>query len=484
MKKILFLILASAVAQSASIDWSGTYRFEWFDITKPALGKDPNTLNSGSKSYGLHFLTLRPRVLASDGISIYSRFDLLTNQDPYYANSQMGQLWGGSGYGTANANNAGVNNTSRENQVNSDLTIRELFLKVEQENGALLVGRSPYQFGLGISHNAGLGLFDHWYDTKDMLAYKFFVGNVSFTPMLARSYDASPKNGKTNQQQLFEIMYDNVDAGAKLGVLFERGNADVGVVGDAVNAEWSDVLCKTGATNGATTCNRTGAYKEERTSFFLGRQWTEFGFELEGSFLKTKTGVIADGTEVEVDSYGIAAELKYKKPESKWGYNFNFGVASGDNASSIKYESFQFDRNYDVAMLLFNQRLGQRDFLKTDLIKDSSLTPATSFDDEAIGNAGYISFKINHDWKERWKLGYTLTYAQLMAKFDSPSDMKKDLGVELDVELVYFPREKVQWINQIGVLAPGEAFKNGTGASGDLGTTSAVGFASKAAISF
>lgn len=487
MKKILFLILSSVVTHAASIDWSGNYRFEWFDIAKTALGDNAADGNStGSKSYGVHFLTLRPRVLASDGISIYSRFDLLTNQDPAYANSQIGQLWGGSEYDTAVASNAGANNTTRDNQINSTMMVRELYLKVEEEYGALIIGRAPYQFGLGISHNAGLGAFDHWYDTKDMLGYKFFVGNVSFSPMLARSYDKDPKNGQMNQEQLLEIMYDNKDAGAKLGILFERKNIDSGANGDAVNSNWETALCA-----GTTPCDTRGGMKFERTSFFLGRQWEEFGFEFEGGFQKARTGVYANGTQVEMDGFGIAAELKYKKLDSKVGYNLNFGVASGDktdtasgSTSAHKYEGYQFDRNYDVAMLLFNHRLGQKDFLKTNLIKDSSKTSGNSFDDEAVSNVGYLSFKINHDWKERWKLNYTLTHAQLMSKFDSSGDMNKDLGLEFDVELAYFPREKVQWVNQLGILAPGKAFKNGTGAGGDLGTATIYGFASKAAISF
>lgn len=481
MKKILLLIFASIAAHAASIDWSGTYRFEWIDISKPALGGNPSAGNSSeSKSYGLNFLTLRPRIMASDGINIYTRFDLLRNKnDVYYANSQIGQQWGGSTYGTSVSGNSGVNNTTRENQISSPIATREIYLKVEQENGALLIGRAPYEFGMGMSHNAGLGLFDHWYDTKDMLAYKFFVGNVSFTPMFVRSFDKDPKNGQVNQEELLEIMYDNKDAGAKLGLLFERRSADLGVVSDATNADWVSALC-----NGIAPCTTVGGMKYERTSFYLGRQWEAFGFQVEGGFQKAKTGVYANGTQVEMDGYGIAAELKYQKPASKWGYHFNFGVASGDNPGSTKYESYQFDRNYDVAMLLFNHRLGQRDFLKSNLIKNSNLTAGNSFDDEAISNAGYLSVKINHDWKERWKFGYTLTYAQLMAKLNSPSDMKKDLGIELDAELVYFPRAKVQWLNQIGILMPGEAFKNGTGAGGDLGTATAFGFASKAAISF
>ena len=481
MKKVILLILASISAQATSIDWSGSYRFEWIDISKPALGANAAAGGSSeSKSYGLNFLTLRPRIMASDGINIYTRFDLLRNKnDVYYANSQIGQQWGGSTYGTSVSGNSAINNTTRENQISSPIATREIYLKVEEENGALIIGRAPYEFGLGMSHNAGLGAFDHWYDTRDMLAYKFFVGNVSFMPMLVRSFDKNPKNGQSNQEQLLEIMYDNKDAGAKLGILFERRNADLGVISDATNTDWVNTLCA-----GVAPCTPTSGMKYEKTSFFLGRQWEEFGFQLEGGFQKAKTGVYANGTQVEMDSYGIAAELKYKKPDSKFGYNLNFGVASGDNPGSTKYEGFQFDRNYDVAMLLFNHRLGQRDFLKTNLIKSTALTAGNSFDDEAIGNAGYLSFKLNHDWKEKWKFGYTLTYAQLMTKLNSPSDMSKDLGLELDAELVYFPREKVQWLNQIGILAPGKAFKNGTGAGGDLGTATAIGFASKAAISF
>ena len=475
MKKMIFLLLCSMMAQAASIDWSGNYRFELIDVTKPALESG----TSNAKSYGLHFLTLRPRVLASDGINVMSRFDILTNKDPNYENSQIGQQWGGSDYSRARANNGGQNNTTREDQIKTNIAVRELYLKVEEDNGALLLGRAPYEFGLGMHHNAGNGAFDHWFDTKDMIAYKFFVGSVSFMPMIARSFDDGPSSGKMNQEQLLEIMYDNKDAGSSLGLLFERRTASQSVVEGVANTSWRNILCK-----GATACTTTSEYKDERTGFYLGRQWENFGFKLEGGFQKSKTGVSADGTLVEVDSHGIATEMKYKKPESSLTYFLNLGMATGDNPGSTKYEGYQFDRNYDIAMLMFNHRLGQRDFLKTNIIKNSTLTPGTSYDDEAVSNVGYLNLKLTHDWKERWKFNYSLTYAQLMTKLNSGSDMKKDLGLELDVELVYLPRAKVQWVNQIGYMLPGKAFKNGTGAGGDLGTAAAFGFASKAAISF
>jgi hypothetical protein len=50
--------------------------------------------------------------------------------------------------------------------------------------------------------------------------------------------------------------------------------------------------------------------------------------------------------------------------------------------------------------------------------------------------------------------------------------------------LVYRPTERLQWVNQVGFLVPGQAFRNGSGATGNLENAMATAFASKAAISF
>ncbi|MNL52252.1 hypothetical protein D3C87_1754110 [compost metagenome] len=60
-------------------------------------------------------------------------------------------------------------------------------------------------------------------------------------------------------------------------------------------------------------------------------------------------------------------------------------------------------------------------------------------------------------------------------------DSSKDLGLEWDIDLIYRPSDRIQWVNQVGLLFPGEAWKNG---NDDLGNGFNFGFASKAAISF
>ncbi|HWU43088.1 MAG TPA: hypothetical protein VN132_06610, partial [Bdellovibrio sp.] len=78
----------------------------------------------------------------------------------------------------------------------------------------------------------------------------------------------------------------------------------------------------------------------------------------------------------------------------------------------------------------------------------------------------------------------TLVYAQLLNTVKNSVAAKKDLGLEWDIELVYKPSERIQWVNQIGLLFPGQAWKNGTGPDGNLSNDFTFGLASKAAISF
>lgn len=472
MKWVVVALLSSSCVMAGSVDWSGVYRFEYSDINKPSL--DDN--NGDNKSYGVHFLSLKPRIIVSDGIQIHTRLDFLSNKSPDYANSQIGQTWGGSDFGKGYNGSSGVNNTTRSYQVNTNVKIREMYLKVEEEYGAFLLGRAPYEFGLGATYNAGVGPFDHWFDTRDMIAYKFFMGNMSIMPMISRSYDRGPGTGELNQDQLIEFIYNNQDIGAKIGLLMERKKASASAVSDAVNSSWASAL------NNGTAPTAVGKMDLERTSFLFGRKWETFSFEFEASVEKGDTGYAKTvGDNIELNSSGITAELEYRATDSKWGHGLWLGMASGDNPGSTKFEGFQFDRNYDVAMLMFNHRLGQQDFLRTNVIKNGTLSSDETYDDEAISNATYLSYRAKYDWKDRWKWGGSLTYAQLMDKVNSVSDMKKDLGLELDISLTYVPRKGVEWVNEVGLFSPGEAFKNG---SANLENQAAFGFTSKAAISF
>ncbi|MBY0554629.1 hypothetical protein K2P97_08875 [bacterium] len=463
---LTFLVLSTQAALAISIDWSGGYRIEFNDIDNPSLDTNAKV----PKTYGLQYLYLNPKIVASDGINIIGRFDILGSTVSSYRNSQLGSVFG-SGGGTLDRR---INSQTQET---SSVGVSQLYLNVNHEYGSLIAGRAPFEFGLGMTYSAGLKPFDHWYDTRDGVAYKFIIDNISFMPMLSKVSQKDYGRGVTASDETIVFEYNNKDNGAQAGVIQQTRKSSF---------ESNDALTAPGALPfGGAAVN--GAWSTKTVNLFLGREWESFSFKLETSFLTGDTGLVVAGSNLKFNSYGIAAELLFPaKEDEKWEFGAKFGIASGDNPNTTDvYEGYQFDRNYDVAMLLFNHRMGQRDFLTTGLLhtRDAAdgLSVGNSADDEAIGNVTYLAPSMKYKWNDKLDIRSSLIYAQLVTNPTLTLDTTKDLGTELDIEFIYKPRERVIWSNGLGVLFPGSAWKNG---ASNLENKYNIGFSTKAAITF
>lgn len=463
---VLTSLFASRPAVAVSIDWTGGYRLELHDIDNPTL--DSNSKQP--KTYGLQYLYLNPKIVASDGINIIGRFDILGNQTSAYRNSQLGSIFG-SGGGTVDPR------INAQNQETSSIGVSQLYLNVNHEYGSLIAGRAPFEFGMGITHNAGLGEFDHWYDTRDSVGYKFFVDNIAFMYMLSKVSQKNFGRGTTATDDSIIFEYNNKDNGAQAGVIQQTRKSSL---------ESNDSLLGANPLPPFTTATLIGGWETKTVNLFLGRSWDLFKLKLEASFLTGETGLLMAGSTVKFNAYAIAADLLFPQQEGgKWEFGAKIGMASGDKPETTDvYEGYQFDRNYDVAMLLFNHRMGQKDFLTTSLIHadgSSGLGVGNSADDEAIGNVAYIAPSAKYQWNEKIDIKSTLIYAQLTVNPTTTADATKDLGTELDVELIYKPRERVTWSTQVGMLLPGSAWKDG---ASNLESKTNIGISTKAAITF
>jgi hypothetical protein len=469
MNKILgvLILLVISQAQAISIDWTGGYNIEYVNVDKPTLG-DP----SGNKSYGLNYLYLQPKIIGSDGINIISRIDFFGNEMPAYKNSQLGSFWGNGlkrtpGQGTGS-------NVTAETSDSMNIRASQLYLNVNHEYGSLVAGRAPIEFGLGMTHNAGLNAFDHWADTKDMIGYRFSVDNISFMPILGKVYQNDFGLANSLSDQIFVFEYDNKDIGAKAGVFHQTRKSSDGS-NDALTAGYP----------GATTAS--GSFKSQTINVFLERKWQPFEFRLEGSFLTGDTGVLyTTGEEIKLNSYAVALELLFPARESKWEFLTKMGMVSGDDPTTAAYEGYQLDRNYDVAQLMFNHRLGNGDVISNKPIHandgaPNNLSVMNSADDEAIGNAMYLAPSVKYLFSEKLSWKNTLVYGQLLTNANNYLDFKKDLGLELDTELIYQPRERVTWSTGLGFLFPGSAWKAG---NNNFDNKATYGLTTKAAITF
>lgn len=468
MKLSQLFIAAMFVSQTAaaiSIDWTGGYRAEYTSVNSTSL-----TANKQGKNYALNFLYLQPRIIGSDGINIVSRFDVMSNRLPAYKNSQLGSLIGS---GLDDGTGATGSNATSQNQDSSSLQVSQLYLNVNHEFGSLLVGRAPIEFGIGITHNAGKGEFDHWMDTKEVISYRFVVDNLSFAPMIARVAQQDFGGGISNDQ-IFIVEYNNKEAGARAGLFHQTRTA-----GPSSN-DYGAAELPSGVTSATT------GLKTQTVNIFLERKWSAFEFEIEASFLTGNTGVRnAAGTEIKVDSYAIVMEGLFPPGESSWEYSGKFGVVSGDNPETEDtYEGYLLDRNYDVGFLLFNHRLGSNDIIGTSPLHATDgangLSTQNSADDETVTNTTFFAPSLKYMYDDQIDFKGTLVYAQLMneKKF---VDMKKDLGLELDVELIYKPRERVTWSTGLGMLMPGSAWQGGVN---NYEKKTTFGLTTRAAITF
>jgi hypothetical protein len=468
---------------AGDIEWGGLYRIEAYKIENSELRSgtlDASKPGMGLKKeigYGLSHLILRPKITAGDGITIYGQFDIFNSAN--YPNSQMGDSFG-AGIGSPPTTSQGNSNSLSNTQQAETIEVTQLYMTLNHEYGQLIVGRAPLQFGLGMTYSAGRGLFDHWYDTRDLVGYKIVVGNMFFLPMLGKPSGGTINHSDNIDDYMIQAEYVNPETDLALGVFFlDRHSGDQGSDTPINQGPPSDPLVGgTGATN-------TTGMNTKIVNIYALKDTENFRIGLEASFMSGEAGVVtSSGDKVTWGGFGLAFETSYRPDGSNWKWGLKSGFASGDDPSSnAKFEGFAFNRNYDVAMLLFNHPLGQDDFLRSRLttgsVRDSNGN-INQADVETISNAMYFAPSARYGFSDKWSLDNTLVGGWLATNPIPGKNVSKDLGYEWDISLNFTPRKGVAWINQAGFLLPGSAWR----ADGTYDSSYAFGIGTKAAISF
>lgn len=461
-------ILCSAGA--VDLDWTGIYRIEGYHLVN-------SELSSGDREqgYGLHHLVLKPKIIAGDGLTIYGRFDLFNSDAGTLAsNSQAGQFFG-SGLGDGSPSNVNDSNVLSQRQKAQSLEVTQLYLTFVQEHGALIAGRAPVHFGLGMTYNSGNGLFDHWYDTRDLIGYKIMMGNFYLLPMLAKINEGTVSRSDDVTEYLIQLQYENPETDLEMGIFHQVRTS---------NESGSDAPLGTspGENLGGAAAGRDKV-DLQNTSLYAVRDRENMRAGVEVTFQGGRSGIrAADGERTSVSAFGIAGEFEYRPDSKNFKYGLKAGIASGDDPSTdSKYEGFVFNKNYDVAILLFNHPLGKRDFLRTTLSgSGAGADPIEGIDTEAISNVVYFAPYLEYKIDEKWELVSSVVTGYLNRDPLLNVEVASDLGYELDFKLNYALKKGVVWQTGLGLLMPGQAFEG----DGTLDSKFSYGMSTKAAISF
>lgn len=459
--KILIIFLSiglSLPAFAGDINWSGKYQVEANLIKNPSLGTDDEY------SYLNHHLVLNPHIVAADGITIHTRFDIFNNG---YNNSQFGEFFGGSS--VADENKAITGETDNE-----DIVVSELYMSWVHQFGSLLAGRAPVHFGLGLVHNAGNGEFDHWFDRKDLVGYKFVFGNIYIMPMYGKVREGSPDQDDDIRDYMVQFTYENLDTDLEISLFYQQRKANPG---------GNDLSTTTNIFNVAATKDGTSKFAVDTMNLFVKKKYGAFSYAIEAAMQDGDTGLITGGKKIEIDAYAIAAEFAYKPQGSKWDFDLKIGTVSGDDPGTpATYEGFLVDRNYNLGILLFNYMLGDG---ATSIIGNENYInaitanpPRPKVDVGQMSNVLYFAPGFNWKWNEKWSMNGRFIYAQLSEA--QIAGQSKDLGIELDFGIYHRPFERFVLGLDVGYLVTGDAFKG----AGNLTNDDAYAIITKAAITF
>ena len=423
-------------AHAGDINWSGLYRIEYFQSENLEL--------NGTKkreAYFLQHLVLNPKFVAADGLTIYSRFDLFNNCQ-FGQNSQAGQFLGD---GISNNSNcsapttpapAGRSNVYSSSQNPESLLVNELYLSWVQEFGVFVAGRTPLQFGLGLTYNAGNGPFDHFLTNEDMIAYKLVFGNLSIMPMLGKVNQGS-NNGAGNfdvgggvTDYMIQVQYDNPETELSLGAFAQIRTA---------TSYGDDTPAGAGGVGGAGAKPGLG-FKNQSVNLFTKQKFGDLSVGVEAGLQTGTNGAILPNgtTQGANNAFGLVAELGYAPKTSSWTHMLKLGAASGDDPGTADiYEGFTFNRNYNVALLMFNHPLGGNNFFRTQLIRDTTTDASDNIDNETVSNAIFIAPSTDYKVRDNLSFGATLLYARLqqdpILNNGVASGASKDLGFETDL---------------------------------------------------
>lgn len=438
-------------AVAINIDWHGSYRAEGIRVSNVQLSSF-----KVAKAYMLHHFVLQPKIIAADGVNIYGRFDILNHSLGYPSTNNVFGQFLGSGPGTTTPASQQDSNVLSRTQNLSPILVTELYLNYIGEFGSLMVGRVPMAFGMGMTYHSGDGFFDHWIDTKDVVAYKIVFGNFFLIPMIGKINEGALASSDDVDEFAAQLEYHNADNKLAMGLFFEKRTSSK----TGNDAPKGDVV--SGGFGDAGVQAQRASFSTTQFNIFIDKEVSGFHFGVEAGFNNGKSGVLtAKGENIDLNGFGIAAQADYQGSGSNWRWSFLTGVASGDDPNTADtYEGFIFDRNYEIAMLLFNHQLGRYDVLRTSL--NHPFSPTSNVDVEAVSNAFYIAPGMQYNINDNWDLKSNWAWARIHSKPLLAGDIDGNLGFEWDAAVSFHPHDRLIWSTSVGLLFPGVAFKGGS----------------------
>jgi len=437
----VFFIYASPLLADFSLYWQNqnyflveSRFFNTLDLDKQGA---PASNNAGNQRLFSTFkLRMKPSLSITDRLTLHAMFDAFMS--PYTTKSQEeGALLGQpatdtNGYGPNTTNlprqlfgdgssSSGTFSQTSLTSGDGNFLLRAAYFEYIGDWGIFKVGRQPRHWGLGIRYNSGEKPWDKFGDRTDTLSYELGLGNFKVSALYTKIAE-NAIDSKKDDVTLYEsyLHWNDPEKDFDLGFLYTFFRE-----------------------------SRVFIAMHYLDAYFMkkAKQWQA---GIEAVLGSGSPGTVSGNMAAQV---GVASEFEYDWTASLSNF-LKLGYASGpDIERTGRLTNFAFDRNYDIALLMFNQPLGA--------ISGSTGIDANSDPDvNAIFSAYYLNIGGKYQFNDR--IGTSLGWTTAQSPMALASGGDKDYGNEIDGSLWYRFLENLKFKADTGIFFPGKLYKGAT----------------------
>ena len=436
---------ALAPATSAAFDFQldGYYRVRGRVYNSLSLDREA-TDALGTQAYLQQRFRLEPHLAVNPNVHVYSQLDLL-DLSMFGRSAEVEQV---DPWDALSASDGGTPNELTQTVLpgedyESNLAVKRVWAEVTTPYVDFRFGRMGNHWGLGVLANDGTCWDCDYGDTVDRVQVRGKIGPAS----LALAYQTHAE-GLTNvnddvQSVLFTGGYLTEIHGVGLYLEYRTKPQD------QFQALYADLWGRT----------RLGPLRVELEAALVYGRWGQ-----PPTLLDDETGEpIGTLSTEDLTLLASGGALRADLSISPFAAGFEVGYATGDkDLSDSEVHTFTFDRDHDLALLLFEEPIPQ--FLDPTAIDDDgtqvdeTVDPTRVVTGNAISNAFYFAPYASYDLREnvRAKLGLALAWG--LTPNDRIPGEKTFYGFEADVDVSWRLYENFELGGRAAFLLPGDAF--------------------------
>jgi hypothetical protein len=424
------VVMGLGTAQAAEVQVEGSYRARarLFD----SLSIDSDVVNAeGVSAYGEHRLWLRPRFILNENVGLFADIKGLDNQRWGTDALQWVDPTTGEAIELAWTDEVAAPAANDDGRV-PDLTLWRVWGQVDTDVGRFTFGRVPLHWGSGLWLNDGLGPQGEYGDTADRVAYEHEISDVFIQAAIDVSAEGLVNEGDDTTSYNLAAAYRGERA--KAGLYLQLRHIPTST------ANGSDFTLFT--VDGSTEAELGVVTLEaEAIGQFGGGDLT------------------ADLNDVQVTA--IAAMIRLGYDSASIGLSLEGGMATGDgDRSDAKLKTFTFDRDYNIALLMFEQAMPIVAAAQANET-NGGRSAETALTGNAVSNVMYLRPSVSREIIAD-KLDVEAAFiAAIPAKLPSTAQFadRSSYGMEIDATVRYRAFDHLEVGGTLGLFLPGSFYK-------------------------